>query len=553
MKIGIFYNYISSSDELESDRDITSENEVFEIVELIRKILEINHIVIPIQITRNNLTLISQSHFDLVINLCEGIGINSEAEAYIPAFLDLLEIPYTGSNNYSLALCNHKDRVKNLLIANDILTPKHQIFHEDATISEMIINFPLIVKPLHEDASIGITFDSVVYNHSNLSKQVEWIWKNFNQPALVEEFIDGREINVAIMGNGQESICLPISEIIFDYPPEAPRIIDYDCKWIENSISYKHAHSQCPANIDLKMQEKLEIIAKKVFLLSECRDYARVDFRIRNDEIYVLEINPNPCISPDSGFFRSAMAARFKYDSFILKLLEVTCRRYQFDIENSILENFINVPIYSSQNLNFYPISMEYLTLLERWFNDYEIAKNMAEPEYIEDIENLVIKYLVNEQSLVSLREKIKLKEETVSKNVKIIHKGLPYLTDRISLIVHFIPENKMIGYCSIYNISTWNQFGEISFLIGEEEYRGKGYSKEIVKSLLDISINYLDLHRIEAEASEMNKPSQKALECNGFRKIGLKTHSHLLKDHWSNDILYEFVDNHEKDRNIVS
>jgi D-alanine-D-alanine ligase len=162
----------------------------------------------------------------------------------------------------------------------------------------------------------------------NLQKQIQKIHAKLHQPALVEEYIDGREINVALWGNGSNLTCLPISEIVFNYETSFPRIIDYNCKWVEDSYTYTHAKGVCPANLSEELKKRIHTIAKKVYQLTECRDYARVDFRLKNDKLYVLEINPNPCISRDSGFFRGASALGLSYDEMIIKMFNLAQERY---------------------------------------------------------------------------------------------------------------------------------------------------------------------------------------------------------------------------------
>jgi D-alanine-D-alanine ligase len=213
---------------------------------------------------------------------------------------------------------------------NGIQTPSHQIFHnvEDIPNSKLLDEFPLIVKPSREDASVGIENSSVVYTIDALKKQISKIIREYKQPVLVEQFIEGRELNVAILGN-EEPIVLPISEIDFSLlPKNFPKIVTYKAKWVEDSVEYKGTNGKCPADLPLKIQDNVKSIAMRAFSIMNCRDYARVDIRLTsNGTPYVLEINPNPDISIDSGFARSARTFGLEYPQMICKITEVALKR----------------------------------------------------------------------------------------------------------------------------------------------------------------------------------------------------------------------------------
>lgn len=269
-----------------------------------------------------------KSNIDLVFNLCDdGFFSNPELEPHLPAMLDVLNIPYTGGGYFTLALTLKKDIVKKILAYHALPTPRFQVFETgDENLREL--NFPLIVKPIHEDASIGIKDESVVYNEEKLRERVKYVIKEYKQSALVEEFIDGREFNVGVLGDKEKEI-LPLSEITFDGLPEGkPKIVNYDAKWKEDSIDYKETRRNCPARVDEELGNKLRELALKAASLFGCRDYFRVDFRIdKNNNPYILEVNQSPDISEDAGLFAMAKATGYSYKDLINRVIKSAIKR----------------------------------------------------------------------------------------------------------------------------------------------------------------------------------------------------------------------------------
>ncbi len=185
------------------------------------------------------------------------------------------------------------------------------------------------MKPLHEDGSLGISKESVVFDDESLSRRIQYVIEKYNQPALVEEYIDGRELNVGLLETNGKVEILPISEIDYsEFPEGFPKICGYEAKWIPESIEYQKSKPICPAPLEWVMKKRVEHIAIKAYKLFECRDYARVDIRIdRDGKIYVLEVNPNPDISPQSGMARAIKAHGMTYEEFVRVLLERAIQR----------------------------------------------------------------------------------------------------------------------------------------------------------------------------------------------------------------------------------
>jgi D-alanine-D-alanine ligase len=270
---------------------------------------------------------------DVVFNLCESVYGNTCWEMNIPALLDLFRIPYTGSSPLTLGLCQDKGKVKDILQSQGILTPRYKIF--DRGVGPVKGNiFPIIVKPLHEDGSLGISKESVVFDNEALSRQIQYVIEKYHQPALVEEFIDGRELNAGLLESDGKVGVLPISEIDYsEFPEGVPQICGYEAKWMADSIEYQKSKPICPAPLEWVVKKRVEHIAVKAFKLFGCRDYARVDIRIdRNGKIYVLEVNPNPDISPESGMTRAIKVQGMTYEDFIGALLERALQRKDGEI-----------------------------------------------------------------------------------------------------------------------------------------------------------------------------------------------------------------------------
>ena len=261
---------------------------------------------------------------DVVFNLCDtGFRDDYNLEPHVAAMFDILDISYTGNNYFTLALCQNKARAKDILTYNGVLTPKFQVFTSAERKLDSDLKFPMIVKPIREDGSVGIRERSVVNNEEQLKEEVDHIVNLHKQEALVEEFIDGREFTVSLIGN-RRPIVLPVAEIDFSGMPEhLPKIVSYRAKWIKQSLAYKHSPIICPDNIDEKMAKIIEEAARKCYKIFGCRGYARIDFRYdeKDKKLYVLEINPNPDISEEFETAKAAFAAGMTYADLVMKII----------------------------------------------------------------------------------------------------------------------------------------------------------------------------------------------------------------------------------------
>lgn len=274
-------------------------------------------------------SVLASRDFDVIFNLVESVKGESAKEIYVAGIYELFDIPYTGCSAMTLGLCLNKHRAKLFMKGAGFIVPNWKLYE---TPSKIIFDshpsFPMIVKPSKEDASVGISEQSVVYNEKELKEQVEFLFSTLKQPILVEEYIEGREINSAILGD-KEKIALPLSEISFEaLPNDLPKIVTYEGKWIKDSLYYQNTIPICPAPLDENFSSRLKELALDISNLFGCRDYARVDLRVTKDnQPYVLEVNPNPDISIDAGFARAARVYGLSYEELLLKIINFALER----------------------------------------------------------------------------------------------------------------------------------------------------------------------------------------------------------------------------------
>jgi len=263
----------------------------------------------------------------LIFNLCESIRNKTYLEPYITSVFEYLGFRYTGSDRETLAKCLHKARTKEILQAHGLPTAAFQIF-TPWTIRRYL-DFPLFVKPVSEDASIGVSLNSVVHDDRSLRRQVRYIWEMYRQPALVEEFLNGREFNVTVLGNDPPRV-LPLSEINFRHIANPfARIVSFRAKWVTHSDEYLKTPPACPARVSETLRARIEQSALRAYQVMGLRDYGRVDIRVKDGTPYVLEVNPNADLSADAGIARAARVAGMSYADLADEIVRLAARRYR--------------------------------------------------------------------------------------------------------------------------------------------------------------------------------------------------------------------------------
>jgi D-alanine-D-alanine ligase len=257
------------------------------------------------------------SQIDVAFNACERIHDDARGEVYAAALLEYLGIPQTRTNSWLISLGISKDRVKSILSYYQIPTPRYQVFLSGQDPLEPGLEFPLFVKGLASENSIGIDDHSLVLDHHQLEDKVDQIITQLHQPALVEEYIEGREFSVAILP-GVKNQVLPISEILFcDLPPER-MFLDYAAKWHTDSERYQKTVPVCPAKLTERETRDIGETALRCFNILGLDSYARIDIRYREHTPYVLEVNQNPSINEeDSGYVRTCRGFGLNYVAMI--------------------------------------------------------------------------------------------------------------------------------------------------------------------------------------------------------------------------------------------
>ncbi len=270
---------------------------------------------------------------DAVFNFVESVEGIASYEYCMAGLFELLGFDYTGNIPSCLGNCLNKSRTKNILRSFGISTPESLTIKksEKVTAKDINLTYPVILKLLNEDASIGISEFSVVDNFRALQKHLLFLQQTYKQDVLAEEYIEGRELNVAILGR----TVLPVSEIIFKgLPGKLPRIVTYDGKWMKDSTYFRYTNPKCPARLNKRLLKKVEEVAIAAFDAMSCRDYARVDLRLdKNYKPYVIEVNPNPDISGDSGFARAAAAAGIEYPELLFRISQLALSRKKSDTQ----------------------------------------------------------------------------------------------------------------------------------------------------------------------------------------------------------------------------
>ena len=345
---------------LQGPLDKTAELDCTQTIHVLRDaIASHGHEVVLIEADEDAYGRLRTSGVDLVFNIAEGVR-GEDREAQIPAMLEMLGIPYTGSGPLSLALCLHKAKTKELLSWHGIPTPAFQVWHRpDEPLSDALA-YPLIVKLLHEGSSMGLSYASVVETGEALRGRVKYLRETYQQPILVEQFIEGREFTVPILGNSPAR-ALPVTEVLFKGPrpitlfqPDDPVIrmlarthgqqivpvddvkLSADRRFallqtdagMELEVPVSLTSSVCPAEVSQELAEVLQKAALQAYRALECRDWCRVDMRVGADHVpQVLELNPIAGIDPSYWFPRSARAAGMTYPELIGAIIDAARHR----------------------------------------------------------------------------------------------------------------------------------------------------------------------------------------------------------------------------------
>ncbi|MFN8581726.1 MAG: hypothetical protein U0163_12210 [Gemmatimonadaceae bacterium] len=294
--------------------------------------------VIHLEATENFPARLLEAKPDIVFNIAEGRR-GPNREAHVPAILEFLNVPYSGSDPFTLALCLDKSRTKETLSFYGIPTPP---FARVTQLEQLEVfsrrSFPTFVKPVHEGSSKGITERSICRTYDELRDQTSFLLERYREPVLVEAFLPGEEFTCAIMGNGNDLSLLPVIGMRFDaLPPGAPPIFGFEAKWIWDTRERPLPIYECPARIDEGLRESLETVALRTYAALGCRDWARIDLRLDAKGVpNVVEVNPLPGIAPNpddhSCFPMAARAGGMQYDELMQRVLLLAASRHGLSV-----------------------------------------------------------------------------------------------------------------------------------------------------------------------------------------------------------------------------
>ena len=361
MKLALVYNGITHDMLRQGPLDRAAEYDGPSTVAALCEALAVHaHTVTLIEANTEAYERLRTSGVELVFNVAEGTH-GADREAQIPAMLEMLGIPYTGSGPLSLALCLHKGKAKEILAYHGIPTPAFQVLQYPHEPLSEALAFPLILKLLHEGSSMGLSYASIVDTPQALVTRARYLLQTYGQPVLVEQFVDGREFTVPILGN-TPAWTLPVIEVLFQGPrnitlfqpdddiirmlaqvhhrrlasPLAFRLsTNHERALVQTEdggvleIPVALTRSVCPADIPATLATVLQETALRAFHALECRDWCRVDMRVGADGIpQVLELNPIAGLDPACWFPRSARAAGMDYPTLMQTILDIACQRY---------------------------------------------------------------------------------------------------------------------------------------------------------------------------------------------------------------------------------
>lgn len=275
------------------------------------------------KVQEDNIESLISGKEDIYFNLCEN-GV----DYLVAEFLERGTKYFTGSPVKTLKLTTNKAKTKELLLENQLSTPKHYLYERADEVVPDGFNFPVIVKPVSEDASIGLSQNSVVTDYEELAEQVKLITTRYQQAALAEEFINGRELLVTVVGMNGDAKVLPFAEVVFGPHFENRFTLQtYDAKWDADSPDYKDSPLKCPIeNLPSSVSKRVEEMCLRAFHLTGCRGYARIDLRLdENLKPYILEVNANPSLSntEDSPVIMAHAAEGFTYPQLIDKITKL--------------------------------------------------------------------------------------------------------------------------------------------------------------------------------------------------------------------------------------
>jgi D-alanine-D-alanine ligase len=331
-RIGVLYDYWWDDDEerVEGERPKkkSPDEDVQAVYEALKKAGH-NPVYVRLDGTRESLIELARSQTDLLFNLVESFGGDDGQDTNVAGYLELLGRRFTGAGSSGLYLAQDKNLAKKIFTFHGIHTPYFTTVYRGRLEHSHDIKFPVIVKPAREDGSIGIHFGAVCGSIKELMERIDYIHAEFDTPALIEEYIEGREIYVGVLGN-EKPEALPIVELDLSKLPEGiPKIAGVEVKWEEGTEAYQKTKPFFPDDLDEAVTARLQETAVQAYSALQLRDYGRIDFRLQADGTpHILEVNPNPYLHPEAEFSMAARKTGRSYTEIISEIVDLSLARY---------------------------------------------------------------------------------------------------------------------------------------------------------------------------------------------------------------------------------
>jgi len=332
LRIGVLYDYWWDDDEerVEGERPKkrSPDPDIQAVYEAIKRGGH-NPVYVRVDGTRESLIELARSQTDLLFNMVESFAGDDRLDATVAGYLELLGRRFTGAGSNGLYLAQDKNLAKKIFTFHGIHTPYFTTVFRGRLEHSHDIKFPVIVKPAREDGSIGIHFGAVCTSIKELMERIDYIHAEFDTPALIEEYIEGRELYVGVIGNDKAE-ALPVVEMDLSKLPEGiPKIAGAEVKWEEDTEAYKKTKAFLPNDIPEATLAKLEETALQAYHALQLRDYGRIDIRLATDgTVHVLEVNPNPYLLPGAEYAMAGKASGRDYDDLVGEIVDQAMRRY---------------------------------------------------------------------------------------------------------------------------------------------------------------------------------------------------------------------------------
>jgi D-alanine-D-alanine ligase len=332
LRIGVLYDYWWDDDEERVEGERPKKKPPDEDIQAVYEALKRaghNPVYVRLDGTRESLLDLARSQTDLLFNMVESFSGDDSQDTNVAGYLELLGRRFTGAGSNGLYLAQDKNLAKKIFTFHGIHTPYFSTVYRGRTEHSHELQFPVIVKPAREDGSIGIHFGAVCSTIKELMERIDYIHAEFDSPALIEEYIEGRELYIGVIGNDKPE-ALPVVEMDLSKLPEGiPRIAGAEVKWDEETEVYKKTKPFFPDDLPEETVTKIQETAVQAYQALQLRDYGRIDARLAPDgTVHVLEVNPNPYLLPSAEFSMAGKKSGRDYERLIAEIVELAMKRY---------------------------------------------------------------------------------------------------------------------------------------------------------------------------------------------------------------------------------